>query len=274
VKAGAVEALRFGFGANWDRFLATVSPERIVAAEGSLRRMLPDLDWRGLRFLDVGSGSGLFSLAARRLGARVLSFDLDPRSVACTAEMKRRHFPDDRDWAVQTGSVLDAAYLEGLGRFDVVYAWGSLHHTGALWSALESVAARVDGGGRLFVAIYNDQGFTSRCWRAIKRAYNLLPRGLRFVVILPVFARLWGPTLLRDLLRLRPFHTWRTYARDRGMAPWRDVIDWVGGYPFEVARPEEVFEFLRARGFGLAALRTCGGGHGCNEFVFARPGGR
>jgi 2-polyprenyl-6-hydroxyphenyl methylase/3-demethylubiquinone-9 3-methyltransferase len=272
VRATAGEAARFGFGGNWGRFLATVSEERIAAAEGSLRRMLSGVDWRGVRFLDVRSGSGLFSLAARRLGARVLSFDLDPLSVACTAELRRLHFPDDRDWVVQAGSVLESDYLSGLGMFDLVYAWGSLHHTGALWRALENVAARVDHSGRLFVAIYNDQGIYSRAWRAIKRSYNSLPGGLRFLVVLPVFARLWGPTLLLDLLCLRPFRTWRTYARDRGMAPWRNVVDWVGGYPFEVAKPEEVFAFLRERGFALEALRTCGGGHGCNEFVFARAG--
>ncbi len=51
----------------------------------------------GNSFLDVGSGSGLFSLAAMRLGAdRVHSFDYDPQSVGCTKELKRR-FPPPRN---------------------------------------------------------------------------------------------------------------------------------------------------------------------------------
>jgi 2-polyprenyl-6-hydroxyphenyl methylase/3-demethylubiquinone-9 3-methyltransferase len=58
--------------------------------------------------------------------------------------------------------------------------------------------------------------------------------------------------------------------RGRGMSRWHDLLDWVGGYPFEVARPEEVFERLRGAGFTLAYLKTCGGGLGCNEFVFTR----
>jgi 2-polyprenyl-6-hydroxyphenyl methylase/3-demethylubiquinone-9 3-methyltransferase len=53
------------------------------------------------------------------------------------------------------------------------------------------------------------------------------------------------------------------------MSAWRDVVDWVGGLPFEVARPEEVFDFLRARGFRLVRLSTLGRGSGCNQFVFA-----
>jgi 2-polyprenyl-6-hydroxyphenyl methylase/3-demethylubiquinone-9 3-methyltransferase len=56
----------------------------------------------------------------------------------------------------------------------------------------------------------------------------------------------------------------------RGMSPWRDVVDWVGGLPFEVAKPEEIFEMFQQRGFSLDRLRTCAGGLGCNEFVFSR----
>src|SRR5690242_11777920 len=102
--------VRFEFGKNWQRFLNSLSDERIAIAEQSLIGYLdlPRLD--GLRFLDVGSGSGLFSLAARRLGASVVSFDYDPHSVACTAELRRRYFPDDPSWGVLRGSVLDPAF--------------------------------------------------------------------------------------------------------------------------------------------------------------------
>ena len=58
------------------------------------------------------------------------------------------------------------------------------------------------------------------------------------------------------------------------MSFWQDLIDWVGGYPFEVSTPEQIFDFYRARGFTLPRLHTCGGSLGCNEFVFrkAAPG--
>lgn len=263
--------LRFAFGANWARFLAALGEERIRAAERSLRQTLPGVAWRAARFLDVGSGSGLFSLAARRLGAQVVSLDVDPESVACTEALRRRFFPQDGAWAIHPGSALDGAFLESLGTFDAVYAWGSLHHTGELWRALDFVAARVREGGWLCVAVYNDQGWASRWWRGLKMAYNRLPSGLRILVVLPALARLWGPRMLVDLMRLRPFRTWRRYGTERGMSPWRDVIDWVGGYPFEVATPEAVFRHARGRGFTLEGLKTCGGGHGCNEFVFRRP---
>src|SRR4051794_41462796 len=92
------EGQRFEFGENWARFLSTVGETNILAAEQSLCEMLAVSDLRDKSFLDIGSGSGLFSLAARRLGARVHSFDFDPSSVACTNELRRRYFPDSPDW--------------------------------------------------------------------------------------------------------------------------------------------------------------------------------
>jgi 2-polyprenyl-6-hydroxyphenyl methylase/3-demethylubiquinone-9 3-methyltransferase len=264
----------FAFGANWSRFLRLLDASRIEAARRSLLEMIGARDLSGRRFLDVGSGSGLFSLAARSLGARVHSFDYDPRSVACTAELKRRYFAGDPDWTVEQASALDAAHLQGLGRFDVVYSWGVLHHTGAMWQAMGLVAGTVDEGGLLFISIYNDQGWPSRGWARVKRLYNRLPPALRWLVLAPAFVRLRGPMLIRSLLRGRPLAMWREYSRARGMSPWHDVVDWVGGWPFEVARPEAVFDFLQGRGFALRKLKTCGGGKGCNEYLFQREAPR
>jgi 2-polyprenyl-6-hydroxyphenyl methylase/3-demethylubiquinone-9 3-methyltransferase len=262
---------RFAFGENWTRFLAVLNEERIRHAEESLRANLGAPHLQGRRFLDVGSGSGLFSLAARRLGATVQSFDYDPQSVGCTRELKRRYFPDDAHWQIDAGSVLDPDYLKTLGQWDVVYSWGVLHHTGRMMDALANVAPLVAEGGHLFIAIYNDQGRPSRTWLKVKKAYSRLPSGLRWLVLWPAAIRLWGPTTMRDLAHGRPFHTWRTYAEgSRGMSPWRDVVDWVGGLPFEVATPELIFDFFRVRGFQLQKLKTCAGGKGCNEFVFRR----
>src|SRR5688572_18651274 len=116
---------RFAFGENWARFLELIDEERIGAAEQAIQDFLEVEDLEGVRFADVGSGSGLSSLAAYRLGAQVSSFDFDPGSVACTAELRRRYGSEER-WSVEEGSVLDIKYLEGLGAFDVVYSWGVL----------------------------------------------------------------------------------------------------------------------------------------------------
>jgi 2-polyprenyl-6-hydroxyphenyl methylase/3-demethylubiquinone-9 3-methyltransferase len=264
---------RFRFGENWLRFLATLDEERIRSAEDSLRDRLATGTLAGRSFLDIGCGSGLFSLAARRLGARVHSLDFDPQSVACALELRRRYFPDDPAWTIEEGSALDAAYLAGLGEFDVVYSWGVLHHTGDLGRALELAADRVRAGGLLFVAVYNDQGRASRRWLRVKRLYNRLPSPLRPVLVAGIAgwyeARYAAGRLLAGRNPL-PFASWSRKKRHRGMSVWVDWVDWVGGLPFEVASPERVILPLRARGLVLENLVTNGGGWGCNEYVLRR----
>jgi 2-polyprenyl-3-methyl-5-hydroxy-6-metoxy-1,4-benzoquinol methylase len=277
---------RFRFGANWLRFLEVVDEARIGAAVRSLRSMLDVARLDGLRFLDVGCGSGLFSLAAHRLGAGVHSLDYDPQSVACTQEMQRRftHSETNAPWTIEQGSALDAQYLSTLPLYDVVYSWGVLHHTGEMWQAIDLVSQRVTRGGLLFLSIYNDQGQISERWKLIKRFYQRLPPLLRTVLVAGVGAMFLlqrsGAAALSCLLRLltlrNPLTPLRTLVHDwrssdgRGMHRWYDLVDWVGGWPFEVATPEAIFRFLRDRGFRLRELKTCGGGLGCNEFVFVR----
>jgi 2-polyprenyl-3-methyl-5-hydroxy-6-metoxy-1,4-benzoquinol methylase len=179
----------FDFGANWSDFLRTVDEERIAAARESLRKLLAVERLDGQRLLDVGSGSGLFSLTAQQLGARVVSFDYDPQSVACSEEMKRR-FGGQMEWRIVQGSALDEEFLTSLGKFEIVYAWGVLHHTGQMWTAIDLVSQRVQPGGLLCLAIYNDQQYISRAWRGVKQIYQRLPRVLR-----PAFVAAIGSAL-------------------------------------------------------------------------------
>jgi 2-polyprenyl-3-methyl-5-hydroxy-6-metoxy-1,4-benzoquinol methylase len=264
---------RFEFGKNWSRFLSTLDDQKIAKAEESLKSMLEVEDLRGKRFLDIGSGSGLFSLAARRLGATVHSFDFDPNSVGCTKELRRRYFNNSPEWVVEEGSALDAEYVRSLGKFDVVYSWGVLHHTGSMWKGLENAHHAVAPGGKLFIAIYNDTGTQAQRWLWIKKTYNNLPRFLRVPFALLVSAPEEGKAFLRGLLKGRPgdyFRMWKQYSNRRGMNHWYDIIDWVGGYPYEVATPDQLFEFYKARGFSLTKMKCGYVGLGCNEFVFAR----
>ena len=259
--------LRFPFGRNWAAFLSVLNEDRIREAEGSLLRALGRDRLQGATFLDIGCGSGLFSLAAMRLGARrVHSFDFDPDSVGCAQELRRRFFPGAAEWTIDRASVLDDGYLSGLGEWSIVYSWGVLHHTGRMWDAIGNAARMVAPGGALFIAIYNDEGPRSRMWGTVKRIYNRHRFGKAAVsaVFIPYFA---GRGVLVDLVRRQnPVRRYRDYHRTRGMSMIHDWTDWLGGYPFEVAKPEEVFDFLAARGFTLRKLTTCNG-LGCNEFV-------
>jgi 2-polyprenyl-6-hydroxyphenyl methylase/3-demethylubiquinone-9 3-methyltransferase len=265
---------RFPFGRNWQRFLRLLNQERIEAAELSLRQMLDIESLEGMSFLDVGSGSGLFSLAARRLGAKVLSFDYDSASVACTNQLKRTFFPADRDWRIERGSALDQKYLRGLGSFDVVYSFGVLHHTGAMWDALENMAPLVKRHGKLFLAIYNDQGKMSDLWRFVKRTYNRTPQMLRFAILWPIGVFLVAGITIKDICRLQRPRTIFKSSSARGMSVWTDIADWVGGYPFEVASPNQIVDFYESREFRLDRLVCCGRKLGCNQYVFTKCQGK
>lgn len=251
---------RFQFGENWSRFLSLMNDERINEAESSLKQMLGVDSLKGKSFLDIGSGSGLFSLAARRLGAQVLSFDYDPSSVACTREMKHRYYPDDDKWTVAEGSVLDAKFMKDCNQFDVVYSWGVLHHTGNMSTAFKHAVNALRPDGMLFIAIYNDQGLVSRYWTVVKKIYN------QSLILRPFVIAIHLPYLLglRFLIRLASGRL----KLDRGMSMWYDMLDWLGGYPFEVAKPEFVVEYFLRYGLTLKKLRTCGSRMGCNEYVF------
>jgi 2-polyprenyl-3-methyl-5-hydroxy-6-metoxy-1,4-benzoquinol methylase len=267
--AEVAQGERFRFGANWQRFLLTLNAQRIEQAELSLRGMLGVSDLAGKRFLDIGCGSGLFSLAARRLGATVHSFDYDPQSVACTLELKDRYYREDKSWTVEEGSVLNENYVRRLGSFDIVYSWGVLHHTGAMLVALSNARLPVKVGGFLYIAIYNDEGLKSRFWARVKRLYcgSFTAQLLVVSVFVPWFAL--RATLVSLLTYKSPWIYFKEYRNRRGMSLYHDWVDWLGGYPFEVAKPEQIFLLYRDANFTLRNLTTTNR-MGCNEFLFRR----
>jgi 2-polyprenyl-6-hydroxyphenyl methylase/3-demethylubiquinone-9 3-methyltransferase len=260
---------RFEFGKNWTKFLSVLNDKRIAEAKKSLKDMLECEHLQEKSFLDIGSGSGLFSLAARMLGARVCSFDYDQTSIQCTYKLRQRYFPNDNNWGIGQGSVLDPEFMKSLGKFDIVYSWGVLHHTGNMWLALNYAILPVKKGGDYYIAIYNDQGVLSSLWKKVKRIYcsGLFGRILTIAIFVPSFIM---ACFVKDILFLRnPLKRYIDYQKSRGMSIYYDWIDWLGGYPFEVAKPEEIIHFYQNVGFRLLKMKTTNG-WGNNEFVFRK----
>ena len=261
---------RFGFGENWNAFLKVLDEGRIAEAQRSLRDFLAMDNLEGKSFLDIGSGSGLFSLVARRMGARVHSFDFDANSVGCAQELKRRYFPEDPNWIIGQGSVLDRTYVESLGQFDVCYSWGVLHHTDQLWRAIFNAQLTVAPGGLLYIAIYNDEGIISAIWEAVKRTYcrNAFGRAAMTAIFYPAFF-LGG--LLLDLVKFRnPARRYREHRKYRGMSLIHDWKDWLGGFPYERASTDRIEGFLANLGFDKVRTDRPDFGFGNNQFVFRR----
>lgn len=260
---------RFEFGKNWANYLESLSDDKINIAKKSVKDILKVDDLTDKKVLDIGCGSGLFSLSAKLLGANVHSFDFDPHSVGCTQELKEKYFPNTTEWQVEQGSVLDEDYVKSLGQFDVVYSWGVLHHTGQMMNALKNANYPVAKDGLLCIAIYNDQGFISKFWTAVKIMYckNALGRFLMKSIFVPYF-------FLRALLSStveygNPFKKFSEYRKNRGMNMYTDWIDWIGGYPFEVASVEKIKNFYEQLGFELINLVETKG-LGCNQFTFKK----
>lgn len=252
--------MTFSFGENWKKYLADMHPGAVDATVGYVQEWLGDV--RGLTLADVGSGSGLMSLVAHELGARVASFDVDPASVAATQTLwERAGRPSD--WAVHEGSILDPTFVHGLGTFDVVVAWGVLHHTGRLEEAISAAAGLVAPGGRLWLALYHRTPNSGRSLRT-KRLYNRLPR-----LAQPAFRGVYAAAKIgKSLIKRRRLPPIREYHSERGMSWWRDIEDWLGGLPYEVASPGEVLARLRPHGFELVRLQDALGEGGNDLYLW------
>jgi len=257
----------FAFGRNWASFVRRyLSEDRIEEARRHLLVTLDRSDLCGLTFLDVGCGSGIHSLAAVRSGAdRVVSFDVDRDSVATTRQV-RSWAGAPSHWEVLEGSVLDADFVARLGPADVVYSWGVLHHTGDLWTALGHTASKVAPDGVLYIAIY-ERDESSDHWIDVKQRYNAggwwRRRQIETSYIWDTFFR--GKNLGGLYASIKYI---ATYSTQRGMAFMTDVRDWVGGWPYEPATPDEVVAFCR-RAHGLEPLRVVRGEANA-EYVLAR----
>ena len=236
-----------------------------------MRKLLQRDTLNGVRFLDIGCGSGLFSLAARNLGATVHSFDFDAKAVECAQMLKAKYWQADAQWTIEQGSILDDRQVERLGAFDVVYAWGVLHHTGEMRRAIRNAASLVAPDGMLAIALYRKTAFCP-FWTVEKRWYAKASPSAQRV------ARAIYVTAMRANFRLKSLNFRQyvdTYHSMRSMDFYHDVHDWMGGYPYESISPDE-FRAL-ADELSLTCIRSnCHPagiglfGSGCDEYVLQK----
>ena len=244
----------FSFGKNWSKLIGQVDSRKLQAAIVDLRSFLGQCE--GREFLDIGCGSGLSSLAAYHLGAgKITSIDIDPINIENTKKLKANFdVPDSYPWTVRVGSIVSSEDVKSLPKADVVYSWGVLHHTGAMWQGITNAASLVKGDGMLYLMIYRD-AVCAPIWKVIKRTYVESPGFVQYL-IRNTFA---GVQIAGMLAKHRSPRKVRQVIADygltsRGMSWYIDSTDWIGGYPFEYAEAETVIAFLAKAGFKLRKI--------------------
>lgn len=261
----------FSFGKNWQNFLKNLNGRKIQEAEKSLVSFLGGKEnITEKTFIDIGCGSGLFSLAAYRLGAKkIISVDIDDSSVKCAKYLHEKNGKPER-WEIKTGSAMDQEFLHLLGTFDIVYSWGALHHTGNMYQALENITSSIAPDGKLYVALYNDnQSFmegTSAFWLSVKKFYNQSPW-----IIKKLMETLYTTYYIIGLTinLINPITYIKNYQSLRGMNFLTDIKDWLGGYPYEFASSEKIISYFESTGFTCIKTNPARS-IGCNEFLFLK----
>ncbi len=255
---------RFGFGKNWQNYSReALDSKAYEAALAHLKGLLPHTQSKD-SFLDIGCGSGLFLIAANELGFKhAHGFDYDPNSVAATQRNIERFLNRrERDRIhVDQGDILDMAYIDKLSPHSLVYAWGSLHHTGHMWDAVKNAASLVAPSGVFVIAIYN-KTWSAPAWRMIKRTYVKNGPWVRKLLVGASFVV--GAAARAAYTRSNPF------KQRRGMNFYYNIVDWVGGYPYEYASIEELKTFVEALGFDTLEVRAGATPIACNELIFHR----
>lgn len=261
---------QFDFGQNWADFSANAATrERANQARSHFLELMQGIELRDKSFLDIGFGQGFSLIAARAQGAAVVGCDINPK---CHEVVQRNRvlFGDagEEPIALHVGSILDAATVDALRRndiardgYDIVHSWGVLHHTGDMREAIANAASLVRPDGHFVIAIYN-RHWTSRPWLWIKRLYCAAPAWMQRAMIGMLYPVIWIAKLAV---------TGKNPARkERGMDFYYDVVDWVGGYPYEYASIAEVEAICRPLGLTLVRAIAANVPTGCNELVFRK----
>ena len=267
---------KFQFGDNWLNFSKKLNNQKIKIAENDLKNFIK-INLKNKKFLDIGCGSGLSSLAAVNLGAKVVSFDIDKNSIKASKYLKKVYNINSKDWKILSGNVLNKNFLKILGKFDIIYCWGVLHHTGNMYLGLNNLILNSKKNTLLYLALYNDEGLNSKVWLIIKKFYNILPtiffKKIFFYLILILnilIVDIFALANLRNFKAIKELvYKIKNYENSRGMTYINDQLDWIGGYPFEVAKPQIIINFFKEKKFKLIKVKF-NKGYGNNMYLFSK----
>jgi 2-polyprenyl-6-hydroxyphenyl methylase/3-demethylubiquinone-9 3-methyltransferase len=274
---------RFDFGENWKNYNKKyLTEDKIRQANEAFIKFTEIQTLKELTVVDIGCGSGIHSLNFSRMNPKLLlSFDYDYKSVEATNYLKEVH--KNKNWDVKQGSILDEKFLLRMPQFDLVYAWGVLHHTGNVWLAIKNSCDLVSEGGILYLALYSSDvkmlNRESTYWLKVKKKYNQSGFIVKRLIELSFISReksLSALNFLRVLIKSlvsRQKNKTKFFSRQkryRGMSYLIDVRDWLGGWPMEYVSDDAVIELISSKNFVLKKIKK---GEACTEFLFKKGSG-
>jgi 2-polyprenyl-3-methyl-5-hydroxy-6-metoxy-1,4-benzoquinol methylase len=261
------EEKHYEFGENWEKFLGSIDDDSVEASMEALKSFFSLETFDNKTFLDIGCGSGLSSLSAIKMGAKsVTSFDYDLNSVNACKILRGNY--SINNWDITIGNILDKEFVNNLSTYDIVYSWGVLHHTGSMYEAIKKSADLVKPGGLFMIGIYNKKTPFTEIMHKIKKRYCYSGYIVRGVIKYSYFCL----SALYKIIKVRRqfFKDIYNYKNKRGMNYWRDLDDWIGGYPYECATPEEIHTFVQTLEFELIKNKVGTSFSTVNQYLFIK----
>jgi 2-polyprenyl-6-hydroxyphenyl methylase/3-demethylubiquinone-9 3-methyltransferase len=247
----------FTFGKNWLDYVNTRLSIGVVESHlSSLVGLYRSIGFSvsGKSIIDIGCGSGLSSLCfALQEASKIISIDIDDDSVSAANELRLRTPPKNKkEWTVHKSSVFDLR--SDAEKFDIVYSWGVLHHTGNVWEAIRKCRDLVAPDGLLHLALY----------RSGDRYSEHLRQKIRFADM----DREEKCTLLYQYLDSIFMSKGASVfdSDERGTNRFHDALDWFGGFPYEVVDPDVLCAYLANSGFKKLFFRDASQG-GCFTYI-------
>ncbi len=262
-----MKTVAYDFGENWKDFsLNALQGINIEQSMNDFKILINNENIEGKTFLDIGFGQGLSLLHATQLGAKTVGCDINPTCKEVLENNKQKYFNlKDTTIPVVVGSIIENETIESLKRinnkFDIVHSWGVLHHTGDMWKAIDNCTDLVNNNGKLIISIYNKH-WSSAMWKFIKWFYNISPKFIQWLMIKIFYIVIF---IAKFLVTFK-----NPLKKERGMNFYYDIIDWIGGYPYEYATMDEINDYVSKKGYVLLSKVKAQVPTGCNEFIFKR----
>jgi SAM-dependent methyltransferase len=245
--------------------LKSLDKNHVEQARKDFNKLFAGISLKDKSFLDIGFGQGIGLFLAASKGANVVGCDINPKCYEAF-DNNKRFFPslDTVNFLTVIGSILSKACIDELqkaigGKYEVVHSWGVLHHTGNMRKAINNALSLVKPGGYLIISIYN-RHWSSLFWKIIKYIYTRLPKVWQKGMVNIFYPLIFIAKLL--VVRKNPLHS------SRGMDFYFDVMDWIGGFPYEYASKDGLLKIVESYNLELVNFFPPKVPTGCNEFVF------